>query len=342
MCQSIAEGGRRCDTKLIGSSNYPHAVQFNDGKWVIDRNALLSNPDALVHSFIVSSRSGQPISEELRELLHENSHVWETMTPKSRWGLWKSTANLDNPSAVLQNLHYAGWERNFPELAAIRDVPQSPEWHPEGAVHVHIQQAGDVAARNATQEGLDSEQRQIAVFGAICHDFGKATDTQIAEDGSISSRGHDVAGAKPARSFLTRIGAPKKVVETVPTLVRYHMCHTNPNPTKKSLFKLVDGLERGGATLPQLARIIDADKGGRGSASGDAVGYRWLELHAEYSKVTERQSTANQVNGAYLRGLGVPQGPAYREIISAFRESGEGFDEEKTPLWVRNFLKSKK
>ena len=50
------------------------------------------------------------------------------------------------PSIGLQVLEDTGQIRFFPELDALRGVPQDPEWHPEGDVWVHTLMVLDVAA----------------------------------------------------------------------------------------------------------------------------------------------------------------------------------------------------
>lgn len=141
------------------------------------------------------------------------------------WGEWSKIATKARwPSKSLEALHETGWEQHFPELVAVRDVPQDPAWHPEGAVHVHLGLSADAAAQVAEDAGLDDEQRTIAVLGAMLHDLGKSTHTRDEDDGRITSRGHAEAGEQPVRSFLKRIGAPERFAPMIVPIVREHMC----------------------------------------------------------------------------------------------------------------------
>ncbi len=341
MCKSIANGGRRCKSSLIGNSNYPHLASVKNGTWTYDKEKLFSNTPALVNTFIIASRSNSEIPTEISEYLKSNVSLWDSLETKERWAFWKDIADLDNPSSTLKNLHTLGWEQNFPALANVRDVPQDPIWHPEGHVHEHIQQAADVAAINATRDNLSQEERQLAVLGALCHDFGKSTHTQISEEGKISSLGHDMAGYDISQDFLKSIGASKRVVKGIPWLVREHMCHVNKNPSRKSFRKIEEKLKKGDMTMTHLARIIDADTGGRGEASNQEVGKLWVELKKKYDAEEETKINTPAIDSSILKSLNLTPGPQYSQIIRAYKETGLQLNSQDLHQWVVNYCKGR-
>ena len=110
----------------------------------------------------------------------------------------------------------------FPELLAMVDCPQEEEWHPEGSVWLHTLLVVDESARIAEEEQLPSDERLRLVFGALCHDLGKPSTTELA-DGRILSRDHESAGEAPTRAFLERMAAPHALVDDVVALVRDHL-----------------------------------------------------------------------------------------------------------------------
>ncbi|WXF92837.1 hypothetical protein WDV91_10150 [Curtobacterium flaccumfaciens pv. flaccumfaciens] len=67
---------------------------------------------------------------------------FESIATGRIWPEIRKLALGDHVSAALRTLHDSGWERHLPELAAVRDMPQDPRWHPEGPVHVHLGAAG--------------------------------------------------------------------------------------------------------------------------------------------------------------------------------------------------------
>lgn len=314
-------------------SNYPAAVSITQGKWAWNEESLASNPLAAAHVAVVAGRGRVKVSQDLADFMKKHASVWSDLTLAQRWSVWTDIVSLDNPSDALTALHDCGWEGNFPELAAVRDVPQDPHWHPEGPVHVHLHQAADVAARRESQGGLDAEERQIAVLGALVHDLGKATHTQVHEDGRIKSIGHDRAGYRPAKSFLKSIGASDRVLRIVPVLVAEHMCHARPNPSRRALERLEGRLASSGATLEQLARVFDADTGGRGSASEIGVGQAWLDAREHY-RVLDQKPPRPMMNGDFLRELGYKPGPDFGVVITEYRQSGLDLDEAEAARWV--------
>lgn len=342
MCTSINEGGKRCDGSLVGHSNHPLAVKVShEGKWSYDEAILSQDAEAMAHTFIVSARSGYVLSHDLLEVARKNAHLWSSLTPEKKWGFWKQTVETDMPSAVLETLGEADWEKHFPALANIRDVPQDAKWHPEGAVHIHIQQAGDVAAKNATRDGLTGTERQIAVLGAICHDFGKATHTQLHDDGRITSKGHAPAGYHVARDFLRSVNAPEEVRRAVPALVREHMCHANQKTTRRALEGIIERLGKHGATLEHLSRVIEADTGGRSEASESGRGQWFLDLRAEFQRKDEeaRNRPKAQVNGNLLQEMGMTPGEHFRGIIEAYKASGLKLEKEHAIRWVEAYVR---
>ena len=90
----------------------------------------------------------------------------------------------------------------LPELHALIDCPQEPEWHPEGDVWVHTLLVID-EARQANGD-LDRARLAAVMLGAVCHDLGKPSTTATI-DGRIRSLGHEEAGVAPATRLLDRL-----------------------------------------------------------------------------------------------------------------------------------------
>lgn len=181
----------------------------------------------------------------------------------------------------------------LPEVAAIIGVPQESKWHPEGDVFEHTMQCVDAAAgfdysnvknevsydysfsennyyKNdviAKQEAAQKEsewQKLVVVYGALCHDLGKAIDTQIV-DGKIKSIGHEVSGVKLTKKMISRITRNKELADSVAVLVRYHMtpCQLVDCNSKQSAYKRLAAKLTNNVTIEMLAKICLADKLGR-------------------------------------------------------------------------------
>ena len=149
----------------------------------------------------------------------------------------------------------------FPELSALRDVPQSPKYHPEGDVWIHTLMVVDEAAR--LRDGNDD---LALMFGALCHDFGKPLATQVEEDGRVRSKGHAQAGVAPAKAFLERLKAPNQLVSQVSMLVDKHL-EPELFPAQRAgpsaYRRLARSLAAEGVSMDLLERVARADQLGR-------------------------------------------------------------------------------
>ena len=195
---------------------------------------------ALCRGLDLAELSGERVFEEFRKLL----------------------LRAAKPSLGFRVLEDTGLLRFFPELDALRGVPQDPEWHPEGDVWTHTLMVLDVAAslRGAGGDGDEPEHETrpetapargrdendpgranrpaagparggatgdggedlALMFGALCHDLGKPATTAPI-GGRIRSRGHDVEGIAPTCTLLARMRAPGALVERVAALVEHHL-----------------------------------------------------------------------------------------------------------------------
>lgn len=106
----------------------------------------------------------------------------------------------------------------FPEITALRDVPQDPLWHPEGNVYIHTMQVLDEAAALRSR----AEEPYSFMLSALCHDLGKASATETV-DGHIHAYDHEKAGIVPAAAFLERIRSSKEILRYVESMILLHM-----------------------------------------------------------------------------------------------------------------------
>ncbi|HSX27684.1 MAG TPA: HD domain-containing protein [Patescibacteria group bacterium] len=161
---------------------------------------------------------------------------------------------------VLQQLH--------PELSVLDNIPQDPEWHPEGNVWNHTKLTVDTAARIVREEGLVGDDALVVLFGALCHDLGKATTTQRTEKHGvmrITANGHAAAGVEPSKRFLRQLRMKTAVSDKILPIVHEHLfCLDLPNPTDKQLKRLGQRLQPANFRLWDL--VCRSDVNGRGLA----------------------------------------------------------------------------
>ncbi len=179
-----------------------------------------------------------------------------------RWAL-----DSRSPGLMVGRFRQSGAIAEYPEIAALIDVPQDPEWHPEGPVDVHTCHVLNAAAEIASREGLEREERLILVLSALSHDFGKAHTTQLRRKGHQmrwTSYGHEAVGGPIAARFLRRIGFTEELIGIIVPLVKNHMAYRDYRETHtgaRTVRRLAQRLAP--ATLRQLGYLIEADHSGR-------------------------------------------------------------------------------
>ncbi len=219
-----------------------------------------------------------------------------------------------------------GWEwarkmgvlSHFPELAALIDTPQDPQWHPEGDVWIHTMMVVDEMAKLRTG---NPAQDRVLMFAALCHDFGKPPTTQFF-DGRWRSHNHEHEGVKPTKSFLKRLTDETTFIKEVCDLVAEHL-------KPALLFKSAQTGTVGDTAIRRLslrvniARLLllaQADHAGRTTEDAhrfEAV--EWLRDRAEALRVTHGRPTPF-LQGRDVISRGVSPGP---EVGSILRKSYE-------------------
>jgi tRNA nucleotidyltransferase (CCA-adding enzyme) len=160
----------------------------------------------------------------------------------------------------LEFLNRCGWLAFFPELDSLRSCLQNPQFHPEGTVWEHIKHAMNAFASLRPENDEDA----LAVgFAVLCHDLGKPACTHIGPDGRLRTGGHDWAGIVPARRFLERIRAPKRLVEGVLSLVENHMVPHTLSDSSPETLGVLRRLARRMGRIDRLLAVVRCDNRGR-------------------------------------------------------------------------------
>jgi tRNA nucleotidyltransferase (CCA-adding enzyme) len=180
---------------------------------------------------------------------------------REEWFKWAEKSTT--PSRGLKFLQQSEWVEHFPELAAVRGVPQDPEWHPEGDVWNHTLHCCDALAKLVPWKNADSQSRIVYMLAVLTHDFGKAqTTTRALKRGKmrIISPGHEELSGTLAESFLAQINTPCAVQQRVIPLVVNHMAHFS-KVTDRGVRRLAKRLEP--ENIEGLLTVMTADAYGR-------------------------------------------------------------------------------
>jgi tRNA nucleotidyltransferase (CCA-adding enzyme) len=233
--------------------------------------------------------------------------------------LQKLLLGADRPSLGFSFLERTGLLRFFPEISAMRGVPQDPEWHPEGDVFVHTLMVLDAAA--ALRRGEDDDL--ALMLGALCHDFGKPECT-ISEDGRIKSPGHDRLGEAPTTRFLDELRAARALTLRVTALVRHHLApalFVRNQAGPRGYRRLARDLERAGVSLELLVRVARADHLGRTTAEARSGIFPAGDLFLQQARLLSVSERAQHdtVQGRHLIARGLAPGRGFGEILERCR-----------------------
>ena len=114
---------------------------------------------------------------------------------------------------------------SHPELLALKDVPQNPEYHGEGDVFRHTEMVCEELKKMTPWQTLPEEEKALLFLAAAFHDIGKTVCTKL-EEGKWISPKHTIVGEKIFRRYAYRKADRFCLTfaqrELVAKLIRYH------------------------------------------------------------------------------------------------------------------------
>jgi tRNA nucleotidyltransferase (CCA-adding enzyme) len=179
---------------------------------VVDPLHFPEDPLRVYRAVQFAARFGYDIESHTEKQLQEMVSAGEldTLSPERiTEELKKLFLQSPRPSIGLQWMCRLGIiEHCYPELQAMIDTPQEPEWHPEGDVWIHTMLCLDKAAELIAANGSFSDEERLQIFvGVLCHDLGKPPTTHEVEKNGvirIRSLGHQEAGEAPTLSLCDK------------------------------------------------------------------------------------------------------------------------------------------
>lgn len=255
----------------------------------------------LCRSLDLSELPAERVGEEWLKLI--------TKSPQPSAGL-----EVARELGVLDQLH--------PELAVLDTIPQESAWHPEGNVWNHTKHAVDAAVQVVQQENLQGDDALVVLFGALCHDLGKATTTALKEKHGvmrITSHGHEAAGVEPSKRFLEQIHMKRSVIQKVLPIVRDHLWHVHvPEPAPKQLGRFAQRLHPASIRLWDL--VSRCDSNGRGHDFEATTRSHAIYLQSLDMAVAEAPPK-RIVGGRHLiELLGMKPGPEFGPLLDLLLE----------------------
>jgi len=241
------------------------------------------------------------------------------------------------PSRGFQLAKELGVLRYYPELKALVGLHQSLIYHPEGDVWTHTMMALDEMAKLKT--GDDKKDEKL-LWAVLCHDFGKATHTQIEND-KITAIGHEKAGVELVYSFMSRLTNEHKLIMKIEPLVKYHLAPSQLYKQKATI-KAIRRLSTK-VNIEELVMVAKADFLGRltpEAQEGIFEAGKWLLAESKKIGVSSRAPTP-LLQGRDLIKLGLQPSPAFKNILhEAYEAQIEGIitTHNEALAWIRKLL----
>ncbi len=151
-------------------------------------------------------------------------------------------------------------------------------------------------------------------LAALFHDIGKPR-TKRGEGPDATFYGHEIVGARMTIQILNRLKFPKKEIEKIAKLVRYHLFYYNPGEVgESSVRRLVRQV--GPENMEELLQVRMADRIGSGVPKAEPYKLRHLRYIIEKVSQDPISSKMLKVNGNdIMRILKIKPGPRIGQVL---------------------------
>ena len=209
----------------------------------------------------------------------------------------------------------------LPEIDALKDCQQPPQFHPEGDVFQHTRLMLSLLPDNVSLP---------LVLSVLFHDIGKPPTATVDETGRIRFSGHDKVGAAMAEALMHRLRFSRAETEATVEMVEQHMVFKDaPNMRISRLKRFM--------ARPHFADELELHR-------VDCLGSHGMLENYDYL-VRKQGEFANEpiippplVRGDDLIALGLKPGPIFGEILEAVETrqlEGNLSNREEALEWVK-------
>ena len=209
-----------------------------------------------------------------------------------------------SPAKAFEFLDIVGWVKHWPELDALHEVYQRPDYHAEGDVWIHQMMVIDQAVHY--KQFIPEELQLQFMWAALMHDFGKPETT----DKNGQALGHEKAGVKPAKKFMARL-----TDQDFPLIWTAIECHLRPFQLEKDGKKAAYKRLHNGIRLDFIGYLSYTDHKGRITSKPDESGENALARCLHYFKEFGKDPIPPHIMGRDLIGLGMEPGKYFKDVL---------------------------
>jgi len=235
--------------------------------------------------------------QKLAPKIHQVSseRVREELTKMLTEGRARRAFELLDASALLPEV--------LPEIAAMKGVEQSPQYHPEGDVFVHTL---------LLLEKLPAGCSKTLAWGALLHDVGKPPTFRVALD-RIRFDGHVDIGVKMAAEICRRLRFSNDETDQILALVDNHMRFADVQRMKQSTLKKF-------LRLPAFEEHLELHRIDCLSSHGQLDSYEYSRDQLQ-SIPPEAIRPTPLITGQDLIEAGYEPGPRFKEVLAAVEDA---------------------
>lgn len=159
-------------------------------------------------------------------------------------------------------------------------------------------------------------------LSALLHDIAKPKSITVTKSG-VHFYGHDQKGAELARNILERLRYPKKLIEKVTLLIRWHMFFYQPNISDAAVRRLISKV--GPENILDLLELRRADIIATGKVTTETLDF-WKELSERILTILKSDAGSGNENRLAINGhdlieqLSINPGPLVGEIMAYLLE----------------------
>ena len=239
--------------------------------------------------------------QKLAPQIHQVSceRVREELTRMLTEGRARRAFELLDTSGLLREV--------LPEIAAMKGVEQSPQYHPEGDVFVHT-----LLLLEKLQAGCSVSVSKTLAWGALLHDVGKPPTFRVAPD-RIRFDGHVEVGVKMAAEICRRLRFSNYETDQILALIDNHMRFADVQRMKQSTLKRF-------LRLPAFEEHLELHRMDCLSSHGQLDSYDYSREQLR-SLPPEAIRPAPLITGRDLIDAGYEPGPRFKEILAAIEDA---------------------
>lgn len=311
--------------------------------------AFREDPLRVLRAMQFAGRFELELDDETALLCREIGHEFWTLPKERIWTEWEKWAGKSISLAHgMRALAKSGWIEYFPEINALRNLPQDPVWHPEGDVWTHTLCCLEALVRETDWRSLSTEKRIPLAFSVLCHDFGKARSTRWALKRGAKhwiSPGHEQESIWLAGQFLDAMRAPHLVRDKTMSLVgNHHFLNTSPEGghSDASLRRLAKRVAP--ANMHELVYVLISDHLGRPPHVSEEQTQRIEQFKTRIQELDLANAAPSPIlQGRHLVQRQMEPGPHFKPILDAAYDAqleGKITDLASAENWLSNYLRT--